>query len=54
MNRQGAVKTLADLSRVRVGVVQGTATEDALVRMRMGYRTVPLAAEGLRNCEMER
>jgi polar amino acid transport system substrate-binding protein len=42
----GAVSTLYDLSRVRVGVVQGTATEDALVRMRVTYRTVPSAAQG--------
>ena len=44
----GAVNSVDDLVNVRVGVVAGTATEDALSRMRVQYRTVPSAAEGFR------
>jgi polar amino acid transport system substrate-binding protein len=44
----GAVNSLGDLVTVRVGAVAGTATEDALSRMRIEYRTVPSAAEGFR------
>jgi len=44
----GAVNSLGDLSNVRVGVVQGTATEDALSRMRISYRTVETPAQGFR------
>jgi polar amino acid transport system substrate-binding protein len=42
----GAVNTLADLSTVRVGVVRGTSTEDALSRMRIKYRTVVSPNDG--------
>jgi len=42
----GAVNTLADLSTVRVGVVRGTSTEDALARMRIKYRTVVSPKDG--------
>lgn len=42
----GIVNSVADLSSVRVGVVQGTATEDALSRMRIKYRTVRSAKDG--------
>ena len=42
----GAVNTLADLSAVRVGVVRGTSTEEALVRMRIKYRTVVSPKDG--------
>jgi ABC-type amino acid transport substrate-binding protein len=42
----GAVNSVSDLSAVRVGVVRGTATEDALSRMRINFRTVPSAAQG--------
>jgi ABC-type amino acid transport substrate-binding protein len=44
----GAVNSIGDLSAVRVGVVQGSATEDALSRMRIGYRTVASAGQGLK------
>jgi polar amino acid transport system substrate-binding protein len=44
----GAVDSVGDLSNVRVGVVQGTATEDALSRMRISYRAVETPAQGLR------
>jgi polar amino acid transport system substrate-binding protein len=43
----GAVNAIGDLSAVRVGVVGGTATEDALSRMRIRYRTVTSAEQGL-------
>jgi len=43
----GAVNTLADLSAVRVAAVRGTATEDALSRMRIRYRTVVSPKDGL-------
>ncbi|WP_244425478.1 transporter substrate-binding domain-containing protein [Bradyrhizobium sp. STM 3843] len=36
----GMVNSAADLSSVRVGVVQGTATEEALMGMRIRYKTV--------------
>ncbi|WP_083992319.1 transporter substrate-binding domain-containing protein [Bradyrhizobium embrapense] len=42
----GAVNSIGDLSAVRVGVVQGTATEDALSRMRIKHHRVASAAEG--------
>jgi polar amino acid transport system substrate-binding protein len=42
----GAVNSLGDLSNVRVGVIQGSATEDALSRMRTRYRTVATPADG--------
>jgi len=42
----GMVNSLGDLSSVRVGIIQGTATEDALSRMRFKYRTVPSANDG--------
>ncbi len=43
----GAVNSFADLSVVRLGVVRGTSTEDALSRMRIGYRTVVSPKDGL-------
>jgi ABC-type amino acid transport substrate-binding protein len=43
----GVVNTVADLSRVRVGAIRGTSTEDALSRMRVRYRTVVSAKDGL-------
>jgi polar amino acid transport system substrate-binding protein len=42
----GAVNNFADLSAVRVGVVRGTSTESALLRMRIKYRTVVSAKDG--------
>jgi ABC-type amino acid transport substrate-binding protein len=42
----GAVNSIGDLSAVRVGVVQGTATEDALSRMRIRFRTVASPSQG--------
>jgi ABC-type amino acid transport substrate-binding protein len=42
----GAVNSLADLSALRVGAVRGTSTEDALVRMRIKYRTVVSPKDG--------
>jgi ABC-type amino acid transport substrate-binding protein len=42
----GAVNTLSDLSAVRVGVVRGTSTEDALTRMRIRYRTLVSPKDG--------
>jgi polar amino acid transport system substrate-binding protein len=42
----GIVNSIGDLSRVRVGVVQGTATEDALSRMRIRYHVVASPAHG--------
>ena len=42
----GAVNNFADLSAVRVGVVRGTSTEDALLRMRIKYRTVVSPKDG--------
>jgi polar amino acid transport system substrate-binding protein len=42
----GMVNSFGDLSSVRVGIVRGTATEDALSRMRVKYRTVPSANDG--------
>jgi polar amino acid transport system substrate-binding protein len=42
----GAINSIGDLSTVRVGVVQGTATEEALSRMRVRYSTVATAARG--------
>ncbi|MCC8954233.1 transporter substrate-binding domain-containing protein [Bradyrhizobium sp. Pear77] len=42
----GAVNSIGDLSAVRVGVVQGTATEDALSRMRIKHHKVASVAEG--------
>jgi ABC-type amino acid transport substrate-binding protein len=44
----GAVNSLGDLASVRVGVVAGTATEEALSRMRIEYRAVASAAQGFR------
>jgi ABC-type amino acid transport substrate-binding protein len=44
----GAVNSIADLASVRVGVVAGSATEDALARMHIQCRTVPTAAQGFR------
>lgn len=42
----GAVNSLGDLSNVRVGAVRGTATEDALSRMRINYRAIETPAQG--------
>ena len=42
----GAVNNFADLSAVRVGVVRGTSTEEALSRMRIKYRTVVSPKDG--------
>jgi polar amino acid transport system substrate-binding protein len=47
----GAVNTLADLSAVRVGVVRGTSTEDALSRMRIKFRTVVSPNDGFEALE---
>jgi polar amino acid transport system substrate-binding protein len=44
----GAVNSLGDLANVRVGVVAGSATEDALARMHIQSRTVASAAHGFR------
>jgi polar amino acid transport system substrate-binding protein len=43
----GVVDSVADLSGVRVAIVRGTPTEDALSRMRVKYRTVASPKEGL-------
>jgi polar amino acid transport system substrate-binding protein len=42
----GAVNTIADLSAVRVGVIRGTSTEDALSRMHIRYHTVVSPKDG--------
>ena len=42
----GVVNSAADLSSVRVGVVQGTATEEALTGMQIRYRTVSSPQKG--------
>lgn len=42
----GIVNSVDDLSSVRVGIVQRTATQDALTRMRIKYTTVPSPKEG--------
>jgi len=42
----GAVNNFADLSAVRLGVVRGTSTEDALSRMRIKYSTVVSPKDG--------
>ena len=44
----GAVNSVGDLANVRVGVVRGTATEDALSRMRIAYHTIETPAQGFR------
>lgn len=44
----GAVNSLGDLANVRVGVVAGTATEEALSRLRIDCRTVASATMGFR------
>ena len=42
----GAVNKPSDLSAVRVGVVRGTSTEDALTRMRVKYKTMVSPKDG--------
>jgi polar amino acid transport system substrate-binding protein len=42
----GAVSSFADLSSVRIATVKGTATEDALTRMRIKYSTVASPLDG--------
>jgi len=44
----GAVNSIGDLSSVRVGVVRGTATADALSRMRVRFHEVGSAAQGFK------
>jgi ABC-type amino acid transport substrate-binding protein len=43
----GAVHSVTDLSRVRVGTLQGAATEDALTRMRIDHVSFPSVKDGL-------
>jgi polar amino acid transport system substrate-binding protein len=45
---QGAVHEVSDLSSVRVGAVAGTSTEETLARLRIAYRTYPMAESGLK------
>jgi polar amino acid transport system substrate-binding protein len=47
----GTVNTFADLLAVRVGVVRGTSTEDALARMRIKYTTVVSPKDGFEALE---
>jgi polar amino acid transport system substrate-binding protein len=42
----GAVDSIADLERLRIGVVQGAATEDALSRRRIKFRAFTSPAQG--------
>ncbi|MGY3534687.1 substrate-binding periplasmic protein [Bradyrhizobium sp. USDA 4452] len=50
----GAVNSIGDLSAVRVGVVQGTATEEALSRMRVKHHGVASAAQGFQALQQGR
>src|SRR5271154_5096403 len=45
---QGTVHEVGDLSSVRVGAVAGTSTEDALGRLRIGYREFATPENGLK------
>ena len=44
---QGNVHGVTDLSKVRVGAVAGSSTEDTLTRLRIGFDSYPNAKEGL-------
>lgn len=44
---QGNVHGVTDLSKVRVGAVTGSSTEDTLNRLRIGFESYPNAKEGL-------
>ena len=44
---QGLVTTVSDLSGVRVGAVQGSATEDYLTTRRIRYTRYPTPHDGL-------
>jgi len=48
---RGAVNTVADLSSVNVATVQGTATEEALSRMRIKYKTVASLKDGFQSLQ---
>lgn len=41
-----AVNSFADLTTVRVGVIEGTATQDALSRLRIDYKSYPTVKDG--------
>lgn len=41
-----AVNSFADLTTVRVGVIEGTATQDALTRLRIKHNAFPTVKEG--------
>jgi polar amino acid transport system substrate-binding protein len=45
---QGTVHGVSDLPSVRVGAVAGTSTEDALSRLRVGYREFATPQDGLK------
>jgi ABC-type amino acid transport substrate-binding protein len=44
---QGSVQGVTDLTRVRVGAVDGTSTEVSLARIRAGFTGFPTARDGL-------
>jgi polar amino acid transport system substrate-binding protein len=44
---QGNVHGVTDLSKVRVGAVTGSSTEDTLNRLRIGFQSFPNAKDGL-------
>ena len=48
---RGAVNTVADLSSVNVATVHGTATEEALSRMRIKYKTVASLKDGFQSLQ---
>lgn len=44
---QGSVQSVTDLSKVRVGMVASSSTEEVLNRIRVNYKAYPTAKEGL-------
>ena len=44
---QGSVQSVTDLSKVRVGMVASSSTEEVLSRIRVSYKAYPNAKEGL-------
>ncbi len=45
---QGAVQGVTDLSKVRVGAVAGSSTEETLKKLRIGFDSFPTATAGLK------
>jgi polar amino acid transport system substrate-binding protein len=45
---QGAVQGVTDLSKVRVGAVGGSSTEETLKKLRIGFDSFPTARDGLK------